>query len=75
MIGGQVGIAGHINIGDRVQIGSKSGISNNVPDGSDDDGLSGHAGNGVPPFECGVPQPARLAEAHHRTRKESKGAV
>ena len=34
MLGGQVGVAGHLTIGDRVQLASKSGISNNVPDGA-----------------------------------------
>ena len=34
MLGGQVGIAGHLTIGDNVQLGSKSGISNNIPEGT-----------------------------------------
>ena len=33
MIGGQVGIAGHIQLGDRVTIGAQSGIPNHLPDG------------------------------------------
>lgn len=33
MMGGQVGIAGHLSIGDGVKLASKSGISNSVPDG------------------------------------------
>ena len=32
-LAGQVGIADHVVIGDRVQVGSKSGIDKNVPDG------------------------------------------
>ena len=32
MIGGQVGIVGHIIIGDRVKIQAQSGISRNVKD-------------------------------------------
>ena len=34
MVGGQVGIAGHISVGDRVEIGAQSGIPHNVADGS-----------------------------------------
>ena len=30
MVGGQVGFAGHITIGDRVNIGAQSGIPNHV---------------------------------------------
>jgi UDP-3-O-[3-hydroxymyristoyl] glucosamine N-acyltransferase len=32
-VAGQVGVADHVTIGNRVQIGSKSGIDKNVPDG------------------------------------------
>ena len=32
MFGGQVGIAGHLTIGDEVKAGSQSGIDNNVAD-------------------------------------------
>jgi UDP-3-O-[3-hydroxymyristoyl] glucosamine N-acyltransferase len=32
MIGGQVGIAGHLTIGDRVKIAAQSGIGSNIPD-------------------------------------------
>jgi len=31
--GGQVGIAGHLTVGDRVKIASKSGVSNSIPEG------------------------------------------
>ena len=34
MIGGQVGFAGHIEIGDNVQIGAQTGIPSNVKSGS-----------------------------------------
>ena len=34
MIGGQVGIAGHITIGDGTQIGAQSGIPRNISPGS-----------------------------------------
>lgn len=34
MIGGQVGFAGHIHVGNNVHIGAQSGIPNNLPDGS-----------------------------------------
>ncbi len=34
MIGGQVGIVGHLKIGDYVQIQAQSGVNNNVPDGA-----------------------------------------
>ena len=30
MFGGQVGVAGHISVGDRTSIGAQSGIPNNV---------------------------------------------
>lgn len=30
MIGGQVGIAGHIKIADEVKIGAQTGVSNNI---------------------------------------------
>ncbi|MDE6157905.1 MAG: UDP-3-O-(3-hydroxymyristoyl)glucosamine N-acyltransferase, partial [Muribaculaceae bacterium] len=30
MVGGQVGFAGHITVGDRVQIGAQSGIAKSV---------------------------------------------
>ena len=33
MIGGQVGFSGHITVGDNVQIGAQSGVSNSIPDG------------------------------------------
>ena len=32
-IGGQVGFADHITVGDRVKIGAQSGIDKDVPDG------------------------------------------
>ncbi|MDE7471571.1 MAG: UDP-3-O-(3-hydroxymyristoyl)glucosamine N-acyltransferase, partial [Paramuribaculum sp.] len=32
MIGGQVGLAGHIHVGDRAQIAAQSGTQKNVPD-------------------------------------------
>ena len=31
-LAGQVGVADHVTIGDRVKVGSKSGIDKNVPD-------------------------------------------
>ena len=31
MIGGQVGISGHLKIGDNVKIAAKSGIMKNIP--------------------------------------------
>ena len=34
MIGGQVGFAGHIDVGNNVQIGAQSGIPSNVKEGS-----------------------------------------
>lgn len=34
MFGGQVGISGHITIGDGTQIGAQSGIPKSVPAGS-----------------------------------------
>ena len=33
MIGGKVGIVGHISIGDRVMIGASSGIHKSIPEG------------------------------------------
>jgi UDP-3-O-[3-hydroxymyristoyl] glucosamine N-acyltransferase len=33
MIGGQVGVAGHITIGDKVSVGAQSGILSNVKSG------------------------------------------
>jgi UDP-3-O-[3-hydroxymyristoyl] glucosamine N-acyltransferase len=33
MFAGQVGIVGHIKVGNRVTVASKSGLHNNVPDG------------------------------------------
>ena len=33
MIGGQVGIIGHLIIGDNVRIGAQSGIEHNIKDG------------------------------------------
>lgn len=33
MMGGQVGIAGHLTIGDGVKIASKSGVSNSIAAG------------------------------------------
>lgn len=33
MIGGQVGLAGHIHIGDNVEIAAQSGLHRNIPDG------------------------------------------
>ena len=32
-LAGQVGIADHVNVGDFVKIGSKSGLDKDVPDG------------------------------------------
>ena len=34
MIGGQVGIAGHLKIGNNVKIAAKSGVMKNISDGS-----------------------------------------
>ena len=34
MIGGQVGIIGHLKIGNNVQIGGGSGVVKNIPDNS-----------------------------------------
>ena len=34
MIGGQVGISGHLKIGSNIQIGGGSGVINNIPDNS-----------------------------------------
>lgn len=34
MFGGQVGVAGHISVGDRTNIGAQSGIPNTVAAGS-----------------------------------------
>ena len=33
MIAGQVGIVGHLNIGDNVKIGAQSGIEHDIKDG------------------------------------------
>jgi UDP-3-O-[3-hydroxymyristoyl] glucosamine N-acyltransferase len=33
VVGGQVGIVGHINIGNNVTIGAQAGVINNIPDG------------------------------------------
>ena len=33
MIGGQVGIAGHLNISDKVMVAGKSGIVNDIQEG------------------------------------------
>jgi UDP-3-O-[3-hydroxymyristoyl] glucosamine N-acyltransferase len=33
VLAGQVGIAGHLQIGNHVTIGSKSGVMHNIPDG------------------------------------------
>jgi len=33
MIGGQVGVAGHLRIGDNVKVGAQSGISHHIKDG------------------------------------------
>ena len=35
MYGGQVGLAGHLNIGDEVKIGAQSGIGKSLKDGSE----------------------------------------
>jgi UDP-3-O-[3-hydroxymyristoyl] glucosamine N-acyltransferase len=32
-MGGQVGVAGHIQIGDNVMVGAKSGVPGNIPAG------------------------------------------
>jgi UDP-3-O-[3-hydroxymyristoyl] glucosamine N-acyltransferase len=32
-VGGQVGIVGHINIGNNVTIAAQAGVVNNIPDG------------------------------------------
>ena len=45
MIGGQVGIIGHLTIGDNVKIAAQSGIGNNIPDGA--------VVQGSPAFEVG----------------------
>ena len=34
MMGGQVGIADHLNIGDHVMINAKSGVTSSIPPGS-----------------------------------------
>ena len=34
MIGGQVGIAGHLTIGDNVKIAAQSGLTSNIKDNS-----------------------------------------
>ena len=34
MFGGQVGIAGHIKIGDKVNLGAQSGVPGNIKAGS-----------------------------------------
>ena len=34
MFGGQVGIAGHIHIGNKVNLGAQSGVPSNIKDGS-----------------------------------------
>jgi len=33
VVGGQVGIVGHINIGNNVTIAAQAGVINNIPDG------------------------------------------
>ena len=33
MLGGQVGLAGHLKIGNRVSVAAQSGVMNNIPDG------------------------------------------
>jgi UDP-3-O-[3-hydroxymyristoyl] glucosamine N-acyltransferase len=33
VMAGQVGIAGHLKIGNQVTIGSKAGVMHNIPDG------------------------------------------
>jgi UDP-3-O-[3-hydroxymyristoyl] glucosamine N-acyltransferase len=45
MIGGQVGVAGHIIIGNNVKIQAQSGIGKNIPDG--------HTIQGSPAFNYG----------------------
>ena len=34
MIGGQAGVVGHITVGDRTIVGSSSGVTSSVPEGS-----------------------------------------
>ena len=34
MIGGQVGISGHLNIGNNIKIGGGSGVIKDIPDNS-----------------------------------------
>jgi len=43
MIGGQVGIAGHLHIGDRVKIAAQSGIGSDIPDGTTVQGSPAYA--------------------------------
>jgi UDP-3-O-[3-hydroxymyristoyl] glucosamine N-acyltransferase len=45
MIGGQVGIIGHLTIGDNVKIAAQSGVGNNLSDGA--------IVQGSPAFEVG----------------------
>ena len=45
MVGGQVGIIGHLTIGDNVKIAAQSGVGNNLPDGA--------IVQGSPAFEVG----------------------
>ena len=33
VLGGQVGLAGHLKIGNRVSVAAQSGVMNNIPDG------------------------------------------
>ncbi len=67
-LAGQVGIADHVTIGDRVKVGSKSGLDKNVPDDEIRFGYprSRHA---VPPFGSRVQTPARTGAAGPRAGK------
>jgi UDP-3-O-[3-hydroxymyristoyl] glucosamine N-acyltransferase len=33
MLAGQVGLAGHLKLGDRVSVGAQSGVMHDIPDG------------------------------------------
>ena len=44
MLGGQVGIADHITIGEGAMVGAKSGVMSNIPAGEQWFGYPGYAG-------------------------------
>ena len=56
MFGGQVGIAGHIHIGNKVNLGAQSGVPSSIKDGSQ---LIG-----TPPMEL-----KPIFQGIHRTKK------